>query len=346
MMLLVMTVLLLAGAPAMNPRAWVNADGVTVHAGASQYTRVLRTAAKGEALTIAYSVTIDHMDWCALGGAQRGYIDCKYLIREREPESPGPDAPLPPVLVPHGRGNHAVHPPEPVMHTPAQSALINAAKLGEIAAIDSAIEQGALAAGRDPEGRTALLWATSMGHIDAAKELLRAGSDVNAADNAGWTPLAAAVRARHREMVELLLDAGAEVNPQDIEGRTPLMYAAEHDDLRVIRDLLAKGGDPNANDGLGRTPLMSAAALNETAPAEALIAAGADVSAWDSGGRSVLINTVLSDTERTAMIRLLIRHGANVHARDNQGRTALSLALKNGYISTAQLLKTAGATGW
>src|SRR5579864_1606974 len=333
-------------------RAMVNADSVPVHSETSKASRILRTVTRGEVFTVAYSVDTGADRSCGLEGAQRGYVLCNYLTREAPPKPEAGEAELPPVLTPAirraGRSQAAVRQPipAPTMFTLEQAALISAAKLGNVAGIQLALQKGAIASGRDPDGKTALLWAASGGHVDAVKELISAGSDFNAADNLGWTPLEAAVWARHPEVVALLLEQRIEVNPRDSEGRTPLMHAAQYGDLTMVRDLLAKGGDPNASNRFNQTPLMFATLLSDTAAAEALIDSGADVSARDAAGRSVLINTVLAADERTANVQLLVGHGADVNARDNEGRTALAWAVKKGHTAIAQLLKKAGAVEW
>jgi ankyrin repeat protein len=346
-------------------RATVNAESVPVHPETSNASEVLKTLNKGDMVTIGYSVQTGEGEWCSLSGAQHGYTLCVYLTREAPLQPIAAGAPMPTVLtqsatitttqrrqVPAGPAPAPpasvapVAPVAPAVFSPEQSALVSAAKLGNVAAIQLALQKGAIAGGRDKEGKTALLWAASMGRATAVTELLSAGSDVNAADNLGWTPLEAAVWARHPDVVQLLLDQGAEVNARDSEGRTPLMHAAQYGDLTMIAGLLAKGADPNARNRFEQTPLMFAVALNDTSASEALLAGGADVNARDAAGRSVLINAVLSVTEHPANVQLLLRHAADVHVKDTEGRTALAWAVKKGHTAVMQLLKKAGASTW
>lgn len=332
-------------------RATVNADSVPVHAETSRASRVLRTLAKGDVFPIAYSVETVEGAWCGTSDASSGYVQCGYLTREEPVKAEAAEtAPLPQVLIPAVRAVR--HPGAPVQPAPAgpvvataeQSALMSAAKAGNVTALQLALGKGAIVNGRDKDGKTALMWAASMGRAEAVTELLSQGADVNAADNLGWTALEAAVWSRHPAIVELLLDQNLEVNARDSEGRTPLMHAAQYGDLVMIRDLVAKGADPNARNRFDQTPLMFAVALNDTATAEALLAAGADANARDAAGRTVLINAVLAGSERAANVKLLIEQGSETNTRDNDGRTALGWALRKGYTAIAQLLKKAGAT--
>ena len=337
-----------ADAPAGNG-ATVSVDSVPVYSETASSGTVLKHLSKGDALTIDYSVMTGEGEWCSLGAPERGYVLCSSLKRDEPPKQDAVSAPMPAMLT--AVAGHAsqpsanVHrpPTEPAIFTPEQSALMSAAKVGSAAGIELALSKGAVANGRDKDGKTALMWAAYMGRVDAVKELLSAGADVNAVDNQGWTAIEAAVWARHPAVLEMLLEQAPEVNARDSEGRTPLMHAAQYGDLVMMRDLLAKGADPNARNRFDQTPLMFAVALPDPDAAELLISAGADVNARDAAGHSVLTNAVLTGTERPANVQLLLRAGADANARDNDNRTALFWAIKNTHAALAQLLKKSGA---
>jgi ankyrin repeat protein len=339
-----------AEAPAGS--ATVVSDAVAIYAETTSSSPVLKHLAKGENLTVDYSVMTAEGEWCALGAPARGYVLCTSLKREEPPKLPDP-APLPTVLTPAAPrpvekpGVHTAPPPvESAIFTPEQSALMSAAKVGTAAAVELALSKGALVNGRDKDGKTALMWAAYMGRNEAIAQLLTAGADVNQADALGWTAIEAAVWARHASALELLLAQNPDVNPRDSEGRTPLMHAAQYGDLVMIRDLLAKGADPNASNRFGQTPLMFAVALPDSNAAELLVAAGADVNARDAAGRSVLINAVLTGADRPGNVRLLIQSRADLNAKDNDNRTALAWAVRKGQTAIAQLLKKSGAAEW
>jgi uncharacterized protein len=337
-----------------NAGTTVNADSTPVYSETSSSSTVLKQLSKGDVLTIDYSVVTGEGEWCSLGAPERGYVLCTLLKRDEPPRQDAASAPMPSVLTPSAShpskpGTDTHKPPapfEPAMFTPEQSALMSAAKVGSAAAIELALSKGAIANGRDKDGKTALMWAAYMGRNDAIKELLSAGADVNAGDNLGWTPIEAAVWARHPAALELLLEQSPDVNARDSEGRTPLMHAAQYGDLVMMRDLLAKGADPNARNRFEQTPLMFAVALPDPDAAELLISAGADVNARDAAGHSVLTNAVLTSAERPANVQLLLRARSDINSKDNDNRTALSWAIKNGHTAIAQLLKKAGATEW
>ena len=342
------------GAAAVDAnRATVNTEAAPIYAETSRSSAVMKKLAKGETVTIAYTVATGEGDWCSISD-RAGYVLCGYLTREEPPKPETASGPLPTVFTtaaapaarPQPRALQAIpHPPaEPAPFTPEQSALMSAAKAGNITAIQLALSKGAALNGGDKDGKTALMWAAYMGRADAVKELLSAGADANAADSLGWTALEAAVWTRHPAALELLLEQGADPNARDSEGRTSLMHAAQYGDLIMMRQLLAKGADPNARNRFEQTPLMFAVALNDPAASALLLDAGADVNARDAAGRSVLTNAVLASTDRVPVVQALTRAGADVNARDTEGRTALALALKKGDTAIAQLLKKAGGS--
>jgi len=327
-------------------RATVNSEAVPLHAEASTRSTVVRVLAKGDELKVEFTLATGEGEWCSATG---GYVLCRYVTREEAAQAEFQGAALPPVLTASGQTSRPIEqtayvaPREAAFLTPEQSALMSAARLGNVVAIQFAIEKGADVNSRDKDGKTALMWAAYMGRAQAVVELISAGAEVNAADSTGWTALEAAVWTRRSSVVQILIERGAQVNVQDNEGRTPLMHAAQYGDAGVVRDLLAQGADPNARNKFGQTPLMFAVALNDTATARMLLDAGADMNARDAAGRSVLINAALSGGEHTANVLLLIERGAELNSKDSEGRSALTWADKRHYLVMGHLLRKAGA---
>ena len=127
--------------------------------------------------------------------------------------------------------------------------LINAAKTGDVAAVESANA-------KDDEGATALTAAAEAGDVDLVQKLLADGADVHSQDNDGWTALMSATAAGHRKIVELLLEAGADVNAQTNFGLTALMSAAGSGRTEVVEILVNKGADIKAKDNNTWTALI------------------------------------------------------------------------------------------
>ncbi len=122
-------------------------------------------------------------------------------------------------------------------------------------------------------GATALVRAAKAGDVSGIRLLLERHADVNLANADGITPVIAAAgvgsrdsdtRGRYKtekdavESVTLLLDAGADVNAADNRGQTPLHGAAFWGWNDVVRVLVQRGANLHARDRRGFTPLDSA----------------------------------------------------------------------------------------
>jgi cytochrome c len=121
--------------------------------------------------------------------------------------------------------------------------------------------------------------AARRGDLAAVERLLAAGAQVEATDGGGATPLYLAASEGHAAVVGRLLAAGA--NPRrPVPGPfgstgTPLHAATRNGHLGVVRALLEAGVDPNLpDDGVG-PPLHAAVSRNQTAVAELLRSFGA-----------------------------------------------------------------------
>ena len=153
----------------------------------------------------------------------------------------------------------------------AESALVDAARRGNLMALQAALDSGA-----DPNARaeggggTALMFAAYGGHTSTVRVLLSAGA--KATDEA----LAMANVRGHSDIVQLLQHAM-------MAGQRKAMDKPTHDLIRLLqggrpsglRALLDSGADVNARDDQGVAPLQYAAARGRRATVEMLLAAGA-----------------------------------------------------------------------
>jgi ankyrin repeat protein len=161
---------------------------------------------------------------------------------------------------------------------------------------------------------SALLEAAKIGDSSSALARIAAGADVNVPDSTGTTVLHWAVYNNAVELVEALLNAGADPNAANRYGSTVMSEAAVAGDVSVIQALLDAGADVESANAEGQTALMIVARTANTAAAEALIAAGADVNAREAWkGQSALMWAAARG--RSDMVRLLAAHGADVNAR-------------------------------
>ena len=95
--------------------------------------------------------------------------------------------------------------------TPDQQ-LHEAAREGDLSAVDEALAQGAHVDAKGDFDDTALNLAAEAGHVEIAERLLEAGADIENLGGADKTPLMNATFAGNVKVVDLLLSRGARVS--------------------------------------------------------------------------------------------------------------------------------------
>lgn len=160
--------------------------------------------------------------------------------------------------------------------------LLEAARVGDVAAVSALLGAGADVNAARGDGITALHLAAEHGHAGVARPLLDAGAAVGSGTRIGsYTPLHLAARGGHADVVALLLEAGADpVAPTTNSLATALhLAAAAVRGHEAVAALLRHGADPNAREAsAGQTPLIFAAAANRAEAIAALLEGGADPS--------------------------------------------------------------------
>jgi ankyrin repeat protein len=132
----------------------------------------------------------------------------------------------------------------------------------------------------------AIVNAARAGDVKAIEVALDAGADVNAPDGDGITPLMHAVRgdrpkiakpgpSEHPEVVELLIKRGAAVNARTDSGFVALFWAARYGHAGVAKVLIAQGAEVNVHDKGGMTALKWATTNQQAKVVKLLKDAGA-----------------------------------------------------------------------
>jgi len=258
---------------------------------------------------------------------------------------------------------------------------------------------------RFPAGgaKTALLYAAREGQLDAARVLVERGANLEHADGNGITPLLCSIlnaslfrvtrsgASDHLRIANLLLDAGANVNAMDWYGETPLWAAVDLRNLELgpadkatgIRDeaftlierLLESGAEPNARtrefpherrhivivvgsvawvDLTGQTPFLRAAAAGDLRVMRLLLAHGADPNiATDAGTTPLMVaagvNWAVAETFDEGPAALLeavkLAHelGNDINARNSMGLAAIHGAANRGANDVIEYLAANGA---
>ena len=101
-------------------------------------------------------------------------------------------------------------------------ALWNAAKTGNLAALEANSKDNSALDSHDDKGITPLSWAANAGQTKAAQWLIDKGANVNGKNMDGNTALHGAAFFGNLEVVELLLKHKAKVNARSTKGETPL----------------------------------------------------------------------------------------------------------------------------
>jgi ankyrin repeat protein len=207
-------------------------------------------------------------------------------------------------------------------------AICEAARQGDLAAVQALVAAGADVNQQGPANRTPLHEAASYGHHDVVKWLLSKGAKVNAkslavrGEDAKATPLHRAVDRGHASVTALLLAHGANPNLKKSNGYTALMSAVELERLDLISLLLAHGADITLEEMTGATALDCAINHGFTDAIELILNHGFDINRTSTvTGRTPLMEA--SSSGFPAIVAQLLAKGAEPNIIDSTGRTAL-----------------------
>jgi len=239
-------------------------------------------------------------------------------------------------------------------------------------------------------GNTALMFAARVGDLASARLLVSAGANVNDTDAWGVSATVLASHSGYVELVEFLLESGADANVATA-GFAALHEAVMRGDERMVTALLTHGADPNVvlqtwtpkrRDSrdfnfspslVGSTPFWLAARFAQPAVMRRLVEYGADslfihdveylpdgydisprreattalMAAVGMGGRRlrawIAPDPSQLETQVLASVKLAVECGVAVNAVDLQGRTALDGATAQGYTAVIEFLIEHGA---
>ena len=119
----------------------------------------------------------------------------------------------------------------------------------------------ASAAGAAPAGPAEvnnLFDAAKEGDVEALEDFVAIGKDLNDQDSEGRTPLHYAVAYDKAISVDALIEAGATIDSRDNKQNTPLHYACGYGRVDIAEALLDAGADPAAVQEEFQTPKMLA----------------------------------------------------------------------------------------
>jgi ankyrin repeat protein len=222
------------------------------------------------------------------------------------------------------------------------SSLHMAACVGDLARVESFVEEGAGVDAKDELGWTPLYWAASTGQEEVAKFLIANGANVNVGANNNRTSLHQAAQAGWQKLAELFISEGAEVDVKDKRGDTPLYRAVLAGHRAVVDLLIAKGANVNEKNRNGQTPLYRAVQRGHKDVVEVLIAKGADINAKVTNLSQTFLHIAVVGG-RKDIAALLIAKGIDVNSKNVNGQTPLHLSVRQGSRDIAELLIANGA---
>jgi uncharacterized protein len=236
------------------------------------------------------------------------------------------------------------------------SALMFAARVGDLESARLLVRAGANVNDKDAWGVSALVLAAHSGFDPLVDFLLEAGADASSAE-AGFTALHEAILRRNEHMVTALLAHGADANAPlrtwtptrrsskdwnfypELVGATPFWLAARFNEVSVMRQLVARGADPKSVHRADYIP-DGPSLKRKTDVTTTLMAAtgmGGGGTAWVPPPRS----------EREALmlesVKLLVDYGVDLNAENPDGRTALDAAATLKFESVVKFLTDKGA---
>jgi ankyrin repeat protein len=266
---------------------------------------------------------------------------------------------------------------------PPASAQPPAARRGEDEDDSEVVVAGLVGSGGG--GLTALVFAAREGDLESAKLLIEAGADLNQTTEYGWTPLLTATNNRHYKLAKYFIEHGADVNRANKGRWTPLYLATDNrnieggdfpvpkpdmDHLEYINFLLDHGANPNAQakDNTltrtiftmqwftedGATPFVRAAQSSDLELLKLLLAHGANPLMKTNHGDTALtaasgigwvdgVTYERSAKENVETVNFLLGLGLDPNAANDDGRTPLMVAAAKGRTEVIQLLVDHGA---
>ena len=237
----------------------------------------------------------------------------------------------------------------------SDTALMFAARVGDVASAKLLVAAGANVNDRDAWGVSATVLAAHSGFVDLVEFLLENGADANAAD-AGFAALHAAIMRRDPKLVAVLLSHRADPNAPlrtwtptrrsskdfnfspELVGASPYWLAARLSQTEIMRLLATHGADSRFVHHARYHEAEGAELRTQSTTAlMAAVGMGGSVAAWVQPSR------VEREPKMLEAVKAAVELGVDVNAVNVDGRTALDAANALKYETVAAFLAEKGA---
>lgn len=204
--------------------------------------------------------------------------------------------------------------------TGARRMILGAVALSLIAASVPTLACVTIAYGFDTAAHYRFLKAAKIGDIAAMQTILQTG-EVTISDTNDWeTLLQWAIFNNQPKTLISLLKIGAKPEQPDALGGNAVLLASGHKNPKWLKILLANGADPNVRHASnGMYPLRAALMANRDEQFADLVAARADLTQTDGGHNAPL--HIAAQVNKPWHVMDLLMAGADPLARNAQGQT-------------------------
>jgi ankyrin repeat protein len=237
----------------------------------------------------------------------------------------------------------------------SDTALMFAARVGDLASARLLVSAGANVNDRDAWGVSATVLAAHSGFVDLVEFLLENGADANASD-AGFAALHEAIMRRDQKLVAVLLSHGADPNAPlrtwtptrrsskdfnfspELVGASPYWLAARLSQSEMMRLLATHGADPRFVHHARYHEAEGAELRTQSTTAlMAAVGMGGGIAAWVQPIR------VEREPKMLEAVKAAVELGVDVNAANVDGRTALDAAKALKYETVVAFLTERGA---